>query len=342
MKRVLFALLALCLLLAACGTPEDPTTTNRIPTVRKPVEESQTVSTLPASDPGEEALPVLDSRAYAEPTVRGPSGNVLAMYFKKVFGEPVYGDVDGDGRKELVYSSSGAGDGAVYDAIFVYDLEEGWPVQEGTTLLSIGGARCELVEAEGQVFYSYQNAKLGYEEPLLLPLAAENGVVRLIADELPEGLSLVSSSVTIYGLSVRWLRERIGNRLLASDKNYLIWREPGILYTEEEMNGEQGTYAAVTTNGVTVTRRMGWYTTVDGRREAGSGLCPLDSADRVIGKTEQELIHLYGEPAFELLRSEDGFAALCWFTEKGKLLTVQIDEKAVSAVFTDLSIPDAP
>ena len=52
-KRILFALLALCLLLAACGTPEDPTTTNRIPTVRKPVEESQAVSTLPASDPGE-------------------------------------------------------------------------------------------------------------------------------------------------------------------------------------------------------------------------------------------------------------------------------------------------
>ncbi len=345
MKRnylfLLLALLAALLLLIGC---EKEAVKETVPLVTLPVPTNGPPATATAAPPapGEEPVPVLETRNAADPMVIGPAGNVYALYYRKVFGDSVLGDVDGDGRRELIYNSYGASDGDVLDAIFVYDLEDGWPVQEGTAVFSIGGARCELVEQDGQVFYSYRNQKLGYEEPLLLPVRAENGSVYLDVEELPEGLELTTNSVTIYGLSVRWLRERIGDRLLASDKHYLIWREPGVLYTEEELGGAAATYAAATTNGMTVTRRVGWYTNADGSREAGSGSCKVERADQVIGKTEQELIHLYGEPVFELFRSEDGFAALCWFTEKGKLLTVQIDGKATGATFTDLPIEDAP
>lgn len=344
MKRnylfLLLALLAALLLLIGC---EKEAVKETMPLVTLPVPTNGPPATATAAPPatGEEPVPVLETRNAAFPTVIGPAGNVYALYYRNVFGDSVLGDVDGDGRKELIYNSYGASDGDVLDAIFVYDLEDGWPVQEGTAAFSIGGARCELVEQEGQIFYSYQNAKLGYEEPLLLPVRAENGSVYLDVEELPEGLELTTNSVTIYGLSVRWLKERIGDRLLASEKNYVIWSEPGVLYAEGDTYGEHATYAAATTNGVTVTQRVGWYTMADGSYDTGAN-AKVDRADQVIGKTEQELIHLYGEPAFELFRSEDGFAALCWFTEKGKLLTVQIDGKATSATFTDLPIEDAP
>lgn len=344
MKRkyrfLLLALAAALLFLIGCEREPVNETVPRV-TLPMPTDGPPPTATAAPPAPGEEPVPVLETRKFANPTVIGPAGNVYALYNSSIIGDPVWGDVDGDGRRELVYNSSVASGGDVMDAIMVYDLEDGWPVQEGTAVLSIGGARCELVEQDGQVFYSYQNQKLGYEEPLLLPVRAENGSVYLDADELPEGMEL-SNSVTIFGVSVSWLRERIGDRILAAEKNYSIWREPGVLYTEEELYGEQATYVAVTTNGVTVTQRVGWYTLADGSREAGTNACKIDRADKVIGKTEQELIHLYGEPAFELFRSEDGFAALCWFTEKGKLLTVQIDGKATSATFTDLPIEDAP
>lgn len=339
---LLLALLAALLLLAGCGdvTPVETQTPVTLPA---PIgEPPATVRPVPTA-PGEELLPTLETRAFSEPTVTGPAGNVLALYYRKIFGNPVYGDVDGDGRRELVYNSYGASEGDVLDAIFVYDLEDGWPVQEGCSVFSIGGASCELVEENGQVCYSYRNKKLGYEEPLLLPVTVtEDNVVYLNGNELPEGLELLDGGTTIYGLSFRWLRERVADRAVASEKNYLIWREPGVLYTEEQMGGEQASFVAAANNGMTVTGRVGWFTLPDGSHKASSGACKVYRAETVIGKTEQELIHLYGEPAFELLRSGDGFTALCWFTEKGKLMTVQIDQKAISASFTELPIEDAP
>lgn len=337
MKKLVCFLLLLCLFLAGCDMdPQDePITPAPLPTLTDgPME---TVTAAP-TEPGEEALPVLDTRKSAYPTVRGPGGNVYALYYSSVFGDPVYGDVDGDGETELVYNSYGANEDKVYDLIYVYGLEDGWPVQKGIGAFSIGGARCKLVAEDGQVWYSYQNKALGYEEPALLPLTVENYKVTLNGDELPEGMEDMNNGITIYGLSFRMLKQLVGDRALDSKKNYLIWREPGALFSEELFAGDRATYAAATNNGVTVTARVGWYTLADGSHDCSTNACKVDHAETVLGKTESELIHLYGEPVFELLRSEDGFAALCWFTADGRLLTVQIDGKVVSASFTDLPV----
>ena len=336
MRRCLAILLLLCLLLAGCEIEVQDETLTPV-TLPSPTNGPVETAAVTPTEPGEEALPVLETRKFAYPTIQGPAGNVEAIYFRTVFGEPVYGDVDGDGRTELVYNSYGANEGDTYDAIIVYGLEDGWPVQKGIGFFRIGGARCKLTAEDGQVYYSYQNKALGYEEPALLPLTAENWTVHLNGDELPEGMEDENSGVTIFGLSFRALKEQVGDRALASEAHYLIWREPGVLYTEEELSGEYATLAASTKNGATVTQRVGWWTLADGSHETSTNAIKVYRAETVMGKTESELIHLYGEPAYELYRGS-GFAALCWFTTEGKLLTVQIDETVVSATFTDLPI----
>ena len=335
MKKLIVILLLLCLLLAGCEIEAQDETIAPEP-LPFPTNGQVETGAAVTAEPGAEALPVLETRNFADPMVQGPAGNVYAVYYRNVFGDPVYGDVDGDGQIELVYNSYGASEGKVYDAIVVYGLENGWPVQKGNAFFCIGSARCKLTVEDGQVYYSYQNKALGYEEPVLLPLRVENWVVHLNDDEMPEGMEDMKSGVMIVGLSWRELKQRVGDRALASEKNYLIWREPGVLYTEEELGGEQATFVAATKDGAAVSQRVGWWTLADGTREASSNACKVDRAATVMGKTESELIHLYGEPAFELLRSNDGFAALCWFTSSGKLMTVQFDGKAVSATFTDL------
>lgn len=335
MKKLIVILLLLCLLLAGCEIEAQDDTIAPAPLPFPTNGQVETGAAVPA-EPGAEALPVLETRNFAYPMVQGPAGNVYAVYYRTVFGDPVYGDVDGDGQIELVYNSYGANEGEVYDAILVYGLEDGWPIQKGSAVYSIGNARCKLTVEDGQVYYSYQNKALGYEEPVLLPVTADNWVVHLNGDQLPDGLLDEKSGVMIVGLSVRGLKQRVGDRALASEKNYLIWREPGVLYTAEELGGEQATFAAVTKDGAAVSQRFIWWKQADGSYNSSSNICKVDRAATVIGKTESELSHLYGEPAFELLRSNDGFAALCWFTSSGKLMTVQFDGKAVSAAFTDL------
>lgn len=354
MRRPAALLLILCLLLTGCVIQAPPVPagpSQALPSSREQTEESaplQPESTdTPASGevPGEEALPELEAHSMAYPQVHGPAGSVYAISFNGArCSDPVYGDVDGDGQTELVYRSAGLYDGSVCEAILVYGLEDGWPIQKGNAVLRIANARTELVQKGRKVCYSWQNSAFGQTKPLLLEVRLDGWRVSLNGGKMPEGLQSIDGG-SMYSRSFRELRQLIGGRALAAEQEYIIWREPGTLNPAESMDGVRMTCAAATNNGVTVNGAVFWRTEPDGRHS-----CIPDSAsapsvrdpDTLLGKTEKQLTDKLGFPAFERRSGEDDAVELCWFTEQGKLLTVRLKETVVSATLTDLPVEDVP
>ena len=162
MKKLLVFLLLplLCLSLAACETEPLPTETDilvTLPTVTDWKEapastaaaSEQAPSTVPmeteaAPEPGpaEAEVPVLLGRTTLYGKISGPAGTVYAIgYQGAACKEPVYGDVDGDGRTELVYHNASESGGSTYELVCVYDLEAGWPICKAWILLCAGQGR---------------------------------------------------------------------------------------------------------------------------------------------------------------------------------------------------------
>lgn len=337
---ILLCLLLLCLFLAGCEIKVQDETLASV-TRYAPTDGPVETGTAAPTEPGEEELPDLNAPMRM---ISGPAGRVYAVsYFGASCRDEVYGDVDGDGRTELLYCSAKADGGEIYEAIIVYGLEEGWPVQKGSLVLGIGSASTQLKEDGGRVCYSYQNKTLGDEKPVLLPLCMEGDFLWFDA-ELPESLEIVGKAAVFYGRSFRDLKKQVRGQVLVADETYFLWKEPGGVYRGEDLEAQglqSFVSAAVTSNGVTVTGVVYWSTASGGSRSctADGILTPtvVKNPESLVGKTEQQLIDKLGDPCFERCRG-DSSVALCWFTADGKLLTVQTEEKAVSASLTDLPV----
>ena len=345
MKKRLTALLFLVLLLTACtAVPEAGTEqTYTLPTL-KPGDGAEPIpSDLPGL-PEEEALPELDARNYGVPRILGPAGSVYAIRFQgNMARDPVYGDLDGDGRKELIYRTPGSTSGGTYEVLTAYGLEGGWPIKKGEAFFALNGGETGLTADGDRVFYSYRGS--GQEAARLLVTLEGD---RLWVDgggELPEGLEFLSNRAILYGVSWRQIKQKVGGRILAGTNEYLFWKEPGVLYTETELEEEEGLQAldiaVVSGDGATVTGLVYWYRNQEGERvcdaRAGTAAPQVEDPEALLGLTEEALIKQLGDPWFELLRTEN-FAALCWFTSEGRLLTVQLEDKAVNATLTDLPV----
>ena len=277
MKRLLICVIFLVLL---AGCQLDPAESSVPSTLPVPSTAAARQTAPPAeTDAPEEALPELEVHRYSPSYVLGPAGKVYALYYHYAFiDSPVYGDLDGDGKKELVYKSSGLGYGTVHEMLICYGLEEGWPVQKGVCILDIGSGATELREEEGRVFYSYTDKSRG-KEAVLLPLRLEDNRLWL-PEELPEGLSWAGNSYAVYGLSIRWLREKLGDKLLYEGNGYCIWQDPGGLFDQEETEGTTLTIVVASSNGVTVTNHVRWFTEADGTHSASENACKGEQPEK--------------------------------------------------------------
>ncbi len=330
-KQVVFLFLLLSLLLSACAAaPELETTPYSLPAPMEPIV---------LQDP--EWVPILTPHTVSNPQISGPLGQVNALRYREGSClDPVYGDVDGDGQTELVYRSPSADRGTVYEGVWIYGIEWGWPVQKGSGLLRIGRAKTGLVLDGSRVCYSYLDPAAEQEQPLLLPLTLENGRLRL-EGELPQELILQSDRVTDYGCSFSELRTNVGENLVAVAPNYFLWQEPGVLHTEEDLAAEGWkayTCAAVTENGMTVTELVYWYTGLDGTERCSEyGVVNMDwvNAESLNGTVRQLLTDRLGEPCFET-RSEARGDVLHWFTTDGKLLEVWFEDGLSVSALTEL------
>ena len=334
---MLLCLLLLCLLLAGC---EIEVRDETLAPVTLPSLTDGPMETAP-TEPREEELPVLNAPMR---TITGPAGKVYAVsYYGGSCRDEVYGDVDGDGQTELLYRSARTDDADIYEAIIVYGLEDGWPVQKGSLVLGIGSASTQLKEDGDRVCYSYQNKAQGEEEPVLLPLWMEGDFLWFDA-EPPESLEILGRAAVFYGRSFRELKKQVRRQLLTTDESFFLWKEPGVFYSGEDLEAQglqSVVSAAVTSNGVTVTGVVHWSTASGGSRNCtADGIqtpTVVKDPETLVGKTERQLIDKLGDPCFVFSR-DDGSAALRWFTADGKLLTVQTEEKAISASITDLPV----
>lgn len=334
MRIRICVLLLLCLLLSGCGAaPELETIPISLPVPVEPVVPQE-----------QDALPTLEARAVASSKVSGPSGSVYAMQYRNGSClDPVYGDVDGDGLTELVYRSAGATNGTVYESLWVYGMEQGWPIQKGCCLLRIGNAKTSLVQDGGRVFYSYTDVAAGQSTAQLLPVSLSGNCV-YVEGTLPGNLEYSEGWGSWYGVSFRELRTKVGDEVLAVDQGYFLWREPGTFYSEEELADDglrSYACAALTENGVTVTGLVYWVREADGTESCtAKGVTPPVKVNEstLIGMAKQVLIAKLGEPCFTT-ELEHGESALCWFTESGSLMTLRLVNDAVAEVaFTDLPV----
>ena len=305
------------------------------------------------TDPADaEAVPVLSgSRTALSGRVDGPAGTVNAVGAQGCdCKDPVYGDVDGDGRRELVFHSGYKDDGRYYEIVSVYDLEEGWPVCEAWIYLCVGEGRLQLAETNGGVSCRY-TPKGGADA--LLPLTVENDRVVLNGGgPLPADFTVVESDPFPNGASFRRMTEQVGAKALRSQPGCLIWREPGVYYPEDVVDDPEDPlyggfttylFAAVSDNGVTVTNYFAWVETSDGRTEYGGAeytapIDPPEDPNAFLGLTEAELNARLGPWHFRKPAAETGedLTVLCWVAQDGRLLTVQFLDKAVGATLTEL------
>ena len=345
---LLLALLAALLLLAGCEI-EPPIETQAPVTLPTPIYGQVETESAGPTEPAEDAVPTLETRTTGSPRISGPKGSLYAILYDSAPRDPVYGDLDGDGRKELVYRSetanySGpAAEREHNDSIWIYSLEEGWPVQKGAALFGIGSAKTELVEQDGQVFYRYTPAEQD-AEPQLLPVTLKDGKLCLNGGELPAGMELLADEGAYYGRSYRRMKQQAGDRILLEENNWFFFREPGTFQSEADPDGTRYSCVLLTDNGVTVDYAIFWWTEPDGSRSCsyrGAWAIPKQADPKSLeGLTEQELTDRLGEPQFTQLRTENGISVLCWFTEAGQLLSVQLQDRVFSASLRDLPVYD--
>lgn len=342
---VFLVLAAVLLLLAGCDTEPKPDGTEPQPTLpalngpaagESAEPPAQTAAPTAVPEPlTEEAVPELDSRTVGIPEVRGPAGSMYAVSYQGALcRDPIHADVDGDGQKELLYRSAGTANGTVNEAIWIYGLEDGWPIQKGASLFQIGGAKTELVEQDGRAFYKY-TPQAKNAESQLLPVTLENGKLCLNGGELPAGMELLAEEGGYYGRSYRRMKQLAGDRILREENNWFLIREPGTLVSEADWEGSSCQCVLMTSNGVTVGGAVFWWEEADGSRScsynAEGPAVQKAEPEKLEGLTEQQLTKQLGKPQFTQLRTENGISVLCWFTEEGQLLTVQLQDKVIHA-----------
>ena len=300
----------------------------------------------PPSEPADAGdVPVLSgSRTALYGKVDGPAGTVTAVGVQGgACKDPVYGDVDSDGQRELLFHSGYNDDGQRYEVVSVYGLEEGWPVCEAWVYLCVGEGRLQLAETSEGVSCLY-TPKGGTDT--LIPLTVENDRVVLNGGgSLPEGFTVKDRDPFPNGGSFRKLTERVGSKALSSQPGCLVWREPGVYYTPDDiLEGYQSyVYVLVSDNGVTDTNFFVWVETADGRLVYGGSeytdpITAPEDPNEYLGLTEAELTARLGPWHFRKPVSETGedLTVLCWVTQDGRLLTVQFLDKAVGATLTEL------
>lgn len=298
------------------------------------------------TDPADaEAVPVLSgSRTALYGKVDGPAGTVTAVGVQGgACQDPVYGDVDGDGQRELLFHSGYKDDGQRYEVVSVYGLEAGWPICEAWVYLCVGEGRLQLAETSEGVSCLY-TPKGGVDT--LIPLTVEDDRVVLNGGgSLPEGFTVKDRDPFPNGGSFRKLSEQVGSKALSSQPGCLVWREPGVYYTRDDiLEGYQSyVYVLVSDNGVTDTNFFVWVETADGRLVYGGSehtdpITAPEDPNEYLGLTEAELTARLGPWHFRKPVSETGedLDVLCWVTQDGRLLTVQLMTKVVGATLTEL------
>ena len=369
MKQFFVLCLLLCLLLAGCAlTPpeEAPLPSNTLPVPEPPgadplsfpevyrrpagLEEdvpvlvnprrnsSSSSDELPRTE-SSDFLPVSELPETAVPHVLGPAGTLRARTFFGFEGcDPAYGDLDGDGRTELVYWCTGPTSGLFTVEICVYGLEQGWPVLEGSSIFWVSRFSFVSLEADaGRVFFccsswvrddAQDDAAAG--QTLRLPVSLFQGSVLLNGGDLPEGLEVWGGGAFEgCGSSFSALREQVGDEALLDLPRCLVWQRtvPLVLGDDSEGMDIVQTCAAVTDNGVTVT---GYLTLGQGENRVGctsqEGLTPIPPVadpEALAALTAEEREARLG-PCHSWWSIGSGISHLYefWFTEDGKLLTI--------------------
>ena len=310
-----------------------------------PAPSASETDPAPSEPAGTEDVPVLSgSRTALYGKVDGPAGTVTAVSVQGgACKDPVYGDVDDDGQRELLFHSGYNDDGQRYEVVSVYGLEEGWPVCEAWVYLCVGEGRLQLAETNEGVACLY-TPKGGADA--LIPLTVEDDRVSLNGGgPLPEGFTVKDRDPFPNGGSFRKLTEQVGSKALSSQPGCLVWREPGVYYTRDDiLEGYQSyVYVLVSDNGVTDTNFFVWVEAADGRLVYGGSeytdpITAPEDPNEYLGLTEAELTAQLGPWHFRKPVSETGedLDVLCWVTQGGRLLAVQLMTKVVGATLTDL------
>ena len=350
MKKLL-PLFIILLLLAGCAEPPvlEPTPVV-LPTLRE-LTDPQTPTAWPHGMPEtgfyNATVPKPVTYAGGSSRIAGPAGSV--PFAGKRCAEYVYGDVDGDGQLELVCLAPGRTSGFLTQELYVYGLEDGWPVCKGAAVLYLFGSVLYgqdqfLIEADSQVLYRYDHEVPGEEygsfptATTLLPVRLENGSLRLAGDgDLPEGLECVSES-PVFGASLAALTAQVGEDAFLRYPRWLVWRK-----TLEDPEGrsdfvsETVVMAAVSDNGVTVTGYLSWWP-----QEDGSVTC---YSECIVPIPAQEDYEALARLSFDELQSDlgpyhadigSGRFLPSWFTADGKLITANGDAAASSITIHDL------
>ena len=346
MKKLLPLFIILLLLTGCAEPPELEPTPVVLPTLRE-LTDSQTPTARPHDMPEigfyNAAVPKPDTDADGSSRIAGPAGSV--PFAGKSCAEYVYGDVDGDGQLELVCLAPGRTSGFLTQELYVYGLEDGWPVCRGAVMLYLFGSVLYgqdqfLIEADSQVLYRYDQEVPGEEygsfqtATTLLPVRLENGSLRLGGDgELPEGLECVSKSVVI-GSSFSSLTARMDNGAFLLGGPCLVWHK--VLAGPEDASPSAVTLTAlaISDNGVTVTGYLCWWREEDGSVRLSSqgveAIHPLETPGTLTGLSLDELQELLGPYHFNMGR--DSFLPT-WVAEDGTLISV---DAAGQIIVTDL------
>jgi hypothetical protein len=352
MKRCIAALL-LCLLLAGCSdAPVLETTPVVLPTPALPTEAMTPTAENPPAVPefvfSNGPVPRAEQDANGQWRIVGPAGSVQpAGYYCAA---SAWGDVDRDGHLELVYLAPGRTSGIRTQELYVYDLEDGWPVCTGSsTLILTGpvsyGQEQFLVAEDSKVFYCFdreeRNEAYGYVRSVteLLPISLENGEVLLAGgSELPDGIACQSNGQPVFGASLSALTVQVRSDAFWQFPGCLVWRKT-LEVPEGEVSPDSETIvmAAVSDNGVTVTGSLSWWP-----QEGGSVTC---YSEGVVPVPAQEDYEALARLSFDELQSDlgpyhadigSGQFLPSWFTADGKLITASGGDAASSITILDL------
>ena len=273
--------------------------------------------------------------------IAGPAGSVL--FAGMACSESAYGDVDGDGQLELVCLAPGRTSGLLTQELYVYGLEDGWPVCKGAAILNLFGSVLYgqdqfLIEENSQVLYRYDQLVPGEQygsfqsATTLLPVRLEDGMLRLAGDgTLPEGLDYVSKS-SVFGASLSALTVQVRSDAFWQFPGCLVWRKT-LEVPEGEVSPDSETIvmAAVSDNGVTVTGSLSWWP-----QEGGSVTC---YSEGVVPVPAQEDYEALARLSFDELQSDlgpyhadigSGQFLPSWFTADGKLITANAAASSIT------------
>ena len=323
MKR-LFVIIMLLLFLAACSGPGAGASGTEENGGQGSGRPAQTEAT-----PGTDAEPDAPELLLVEgekPRVSGPAGDVLAALNVGGPLESATCDIDGDGQPELVYRGGGVTSGAHSELV----LE-----------LSDDGLFC------CPSTYDWDSIQMGYVQEATAPplsLTVRGGRFLLNGGQLPDGIEEWKkyADCNCFGVSFSALRARVQGNALLDLPNCLVWQEPEHLRSDYHPEEEAYTYtfAAVSDNGVTVTKLLRWTWRSD---EFFLSLCrgtspiqPVADPQALARMTEAKLNQRLG-PCHFALDSGDGHSVPCWFTEDGKLLAVWLTAGSERVELWDLT-----